>query len=160
MIKGNSEHNFLEFQFPRGTLFRILSTKDNWRVKRQETKMSTQNIKVRKADVGPRHQHSPLKSLKHVASEAGVPKGTTKTTTKLLKLRSYKTTAVHPLQPRDPVVHFCNRSLQSIHKGKRDPKLTFFFSDEAWFYLNGHMGTQNRRHQNTENPHFTRHSTP
>jgi hypothetical protein len=53
-----------------------------------------------------------LGSLKCLAQEMGVPNGTGRITAKLLKLRPYKTAAVHSLQPHDSVVrlHFCGTS--------------------------------------------------
>jgi hypothetical protein len=55
--------------------------------------------------------------------------------TKLLKLWSYKSTAVHSLQPYDPVpaLLFCNWYLQSVHGSKLHPKLTFLFRWRACF---------------------------
>jgi inhibitor of nuclear factor kappa-B kinase subunit alpha len=41
--------------------------------------------------------------------------------------------------------------LQSIHDGEIDPNL-IFFSDEAWFYLNGEVNTQNSRYWSDSNP--------
>jgi hypothetical protein len=38
-IKGNSEGSFLEVEFSIGTLFRILSIKENWRVRRQQRRI-------------------------------------------------------------------------------------------------------------------------
>jgi hypothetical protein len=45
---------------------------------------------------------------------------------------------MHAVQPRDPAsrVHFCNWVLQSVVGGEIDQQLTFF-SDEAWFHLQG-----------------------
>jgi hypothetical protein len=52
-------------------------------------------------------------------------------------------TTVYALQPCDATVglDFCNYSLQSVHDGKTDPKFTFF-TDETWFYMNGHVNTE------------------
>jgi hypothetical protein len=41
--------------------------------------------------------------------------------------------------------------LLSIHNGEIDPNL-IFFSDEAWFYLNGEVNTQNSRYWSDSNP--------
>jgi hypothetical protein len=46
-------------------------------------------------DIGARLEHTPRKSLKHLAEETGVSKSSGKTATKLLKLRPYKTTVIH-----------------------------------------------------------------
>jgi hypothetical protein len=59
---------------------------------------------------GPDSNITPRKSLKHLAEATGVSMPTARTTTQLLKLRLYKTTVIHALQPRDPPsrVHFCS----------------------------------------------------
>jgi hypothetical protein len=65
-----------------------------------------------------------------------VPKSSARTATQLLKLRPYKTTVLHALQPRDPhtSIHFCSWFLQSVVEGEIHLQLTLFF-DEAWFHL-------------------------
>jgi hypothetical protein len=40
---------------------------------------------------------------------------------------------------------FAAGSLQSVVEGEIDPQLTFF-SDEAWFHLQGYIHTQNNRY--------------
>jgi hypothetical protein len=64
------------------------------------------------------------------------------------------------LQPQDSVskLHFCSWFLQSVIKGEIDPQLTFF-SDEAWFHLQGYINMQNNRYWNSKNPHLT-HKAP
>jgi hypothetical protein len=57
-------------------------------------------------DIGARLEHTPRKSLKRLAQEAGVSKFSARTATQLLKLRPYKTTVIHALQPRDPTIRF------------------------------------------------------
>jgi hypothetical protein len=61
----------------------------------------------------------------------------------MLKLRRYKTTLIHALQPRDPAsrVHFCSWFLQSVVEGEISPQLTFF-SDEAGFHLQGYKNNR------------------
>jgi hypothetical protein len=44
--------------------------------------------------------------------------------------------------------------LQSVIEGEISPQLTFF-SDEAWFYLQGYINTQNNRYWSSQNPHLT-----
>jgi hypothetical protein len=72
----------------------------------------------------------------------------------LLKLGPYKTTVTNALQPRDPAsrVHLCSCFLQSVVGGEINPQLTFF-SDEAWFRLQGYINTQNDRYWSSQNPH-------
>jgi transposase len=97
-------------------------------------------------DIGARFEHTPRKSLKRLTQETGVSKSSARTATQLLKLWPYKTTIIHALQPHDPAsrVRFCNWFLQSVI----DPQLTFF-SDEAWFHLQGYINTQNNRYWNS-----------
>jgi hypothetical protein len=97
-------------------------------------------------DIGARLKYTPRKSLKRLAQETGVLKPSARMTRKLLKFRPYKTTVIHALQPGDPAsrVHFCSRFLQSVVGGEIDPQLTFF-SDEAWFHLQGYINTRNSR---------------
>jgi hypothetical protein len=75
-----------------------------------------------------------------------VSKSSARTATQLQKLRAYKTTVIHALQPRDPAskVYFYGWFLQSVVEGEIDPQLTFF-SDEVWFHLQGYINTQNNR---------------
>jgi hypothetical protein len=85
-----------------------------------------------------------------------VPSASARRATQLLKLRPYKTTAMHALQPCDParMVHFCSWFLRSVVEGEIDPQLTFF-SDETWFHLQGYISTQNNRYWSSQNPHLT-----
>jgi hypothetical protein len=94
-------------------------------------------------------EHTPRKSLKlkSLAQEIGVLKSSTRTATPLLKLRPYRTTVNHVLQPRNPAsrVYFCIWFLQSVVEGEIDPQLTFF-SDEAWLHLQEYINTQNNHY--------------
>jgi hypothetical protein len=58
---------------------------------------------------------------------------------------------MHSLQPHDPAngVHFCSWFLQSVVEGEIDLQLTFF-SNEAWFHLQGYINMQNN--DSTSNP--------
>jgi hypothetical protein len=107
-------------------------------------------------DARTRLEHTPRKSLKHLAQETGVSESSARRATQLLKLRSYKTTVIQPLQPCDPAnrVYFYSWFLQSVVKGEIDPQLTFF-SDEAWFHLQGYISMQNNRYWSSPNPHLT-----
>jgi hypothetical protein len=83
-------------------------------------------------DIGARPEHTPRKSLKHLAPETRVPKSSARMATKFLKFRPYKTTVIQALQLHNPPsrVHFCSWFVQSVVKGEIDPRLTVF-SDEA-----------------------------
>jgi hypothetical protein len=96
------------------------------------------------------------KSLEHLAQEIGVSTSSARRATQLLKLRPYKTTATHVLQPRDSAgtVHFCSWFLQSAVEGEIDPLLAFF-SDETWSHLQEYINTQNNRYGSSQNIHLT-----
>jgi hypothetical protein len=55
-------------------------------------------------------------------------------------------------------VRFCSWFLQSVVKGENDPQLTFF-SDEAWFHMQGYINTQNNCYWSSQNSHLT-HEAP
>jgi hypothetical protein len=78
---------------------------------------------------GARLEHTPLKSLRHLAQETGISISSAAKATKLLKLWQYKATVIHALQPCDLAnkINFCNFFLQSVHDSEVDPHLTFFF---------------------------------
>jgi hypothetical protein len=46
-------------------------------------------------DIGARLEHTPRKSLKHLAQRTGVLKSSARMATQFLKLRPYKTTVIH-----------------------------------------------------------------
>jgi hypothetical protein len=98
-------------------------------------------------DIGARLEHTPRKSLKHLTEWTGVSKSSARRTTQLLKLRSYKATVPHALQPRDPAskFHFCNQFLQFVVEGEIDPLLTFS-SGEGGIHLHGFINKQNNRY--------------
>jgi hypothetical protein len=97
------------------------------------------------------------KSLKRLAQGTGVSKSSARRATQLLKLRPYKTTAIHALQSRVPAsrVHFCSWFLRSVVECcEIHPQLTFF-SEEAWCHLQGYINTQNNRYWSSRNPQIT-----
>jgi transposase len=73
-----------------------------------------------------RREHKSRKSLKRLAQETGVSTSNARRATQLLKLRSYKTTVTHALQPLDPAirVHFCSCILWYVVEGEIDLQLT------------------------------------
>jgi hypothetical protein len=109
---------------------------------------------------GPDLEHTPRKSLKHLAQKTGVSTSGARMATQLLKLRPYKTTVIHALQLHNPAsrVHFCSWFLQSVVKGETDPQLTLF-SDEEWLHLQEYTNTQNNHYWSSLNPHLT-HQVP
>jgi hypothetical protein len=111
-------------------------------------------------DVGARLERAPRKSLKCQAQETEVLKSSARMTTQLLKLIPYKTTVNLTLQPHNSAsrVCFCSWFLQSVVEGEIDPQLTFF-SNEAWFHLQGYINMQNNHYWSSQNPHLT-HKAP
>jgi hypothetical protein len=107
-------------------------------------------------DIGARPEHTPRKSLKRLAQESGVSKSSARRATQLLKLRPRKTKAINALQLRNSPsrVYFCSWFLKSVVEGEIDPQL-IFFSDEAWFRLQGYINTLNNHYWISQNPHLT-----
>jgi biotin operon repressor len=97
----------------------------------------------RLGDIGARLEHTPRKSLKHLAPEIGVSKSSARTAMQMLKLRPYKTAVIHSLQLCDTAsrVHFCSWFLQPVIEDEIDLQLTLF-SDVVWFHLQGYINTQ------------------
>jgi hypothetical protein len=62
---------------------------------------------------------------------------------------------MHALQPHNPAsrVHFCYSFLQSVIEGEIYPQLTFF-SNKAWFHLQGYVNMQNNYYWSSQNPHL------
>lgn len=106
-------------------------------------------------DIRVRLEISPRKSLKRLAQETDISKGSAHKATRLLKFRPYKQLFVQELKQADFAarIRFCNWFLGSVHDGNLDPQL-MFMSDEAWFHLSGHVNSQNVRMWSTENPHI------
>ncbi|KAJ4451644.1 hypothetical protein ANN_03113 [Periplaneta americana] len=69
-------------------------------------------------EVGARLEHSPHKSLQRLAQDVNISMTSAFVATKLLKLKPYRVTVVHALQPQDPVVAL--RARQS-HEEHHDP---------------------------------------
>jgi hypothetical protein len=107
-------------------------------------------------DIGSRLDHTPRKSLKHLAQVTGVSESSERWTTQLLKCRPYKTTLFYTLQLHDSAsrVHFCRWFLQSIIKGGINLQFAFF-SDEAWVHLQGYINMQSNHYWSSQNPHLT-----
>jgi hypothetical protein len=106
--------------------------------------------------IGARLEHEPRKSLARLTKQAQVLKTTAWRATTNLRLRPYKITQVQVIEECDygRRTHFCNWFLQAVHDGVLDPKLTFF-TDEAWFHLNGYINAQNNRYWSSINPRQT-----
>jgi hypothetical protein len=107
-------------------------------------------------DIGATLKRTSRISRKRLPHETGASKSSARRETQLPKLRPYKTTAIHALQPRDSTssAHFFSWFLQSVVEGEIDPQLALL-SAEAWFHLQGYINTQNNRYWSSQNPHLT-----
>jgi hypothetical protein len=74
----------------------------------KKQKLPCQVLTEENIDVGARLEHTPRKSLKHLAEETGVSTSSARRAIQWLKLRHYKTTVIHTLQMHDPAsrIHF------------------------------------------------------
>ncbi|KAJ4430119.1 hypothetical protein ANN_22329 [Periplaneta americana] len=104
-------------------------------------------------DIGANLERSPNKSLTKLAQQVGVSVSPAHRATKLLHIKPYRFTWAHCLKPADPAirVRYCEWYLASLNDGLFDPQLVFF-SDEAWFHLNGRVNSRNSRYWCAENP--------
>jgi hypothetical protein len=95
-------------------------------------------------------------TLKCLAQETGVSESSARWATQLLKLMPYKTTVFYTFQLRDSAsrVYFYRWFLQCVVIGGIDQQLTFF-SNEAWFHLQGYINVQSNHYWSSQNPHLT-----
>jgi len=109
-------------------------------------------LSVHWKEIGVMLEHSPWIYLRCLAQETDVSKLSAWTATKLLKLKPFKTTVVHELQPRDSInrINFCEWILPSVHVGETDPYLIFLYN-EAKFHLDGEVNSQKNRYWNSHN---------
>jgi hypothetical protein len=105
-------------------------------------------------DRGARLEHTPRKSLKHLAQETRVSGSSARTATLLLKFRPSRAIVIHTClaAERTSRVHFCSWFLWSVVEGEIHPQLTFF-SDETWFHLQRYINTQNNHCWSPQNAH-------
>jgi hypothetical protein len=73
------------------------------------------------------------------------------TATKLLKLKPFKTTVVHELQPHDPAnrVNYCKWILQSVHDSDINHHSILF--SETWSQLHSEVHSQNSTYWSSHN---------
>jgi hypothetical protein len=99
---------------------------------------------------------NPLTSLRKLAQQVDVSYNSGYRALRLyIGMRPYKVSLVHKLMPSDPQarLHFCNWLLEVVNHDS-----TFlsrcFFTDEAWFSLDGAANSQNCRFWSCNNPHI------
>jgi hypothetical protein len=89
----------------------------------------------------------------------GYQKSSPRRAIQFLKLRPYKVTVIHSLQPHDPFirVNFSSWFLRSVGEGEIDPQPRLFYN-EAWFQLEGYTNAQ-MCYWSSQNWHLT-HKVP
>ena len=87
-------------------------------------------------------------------NKTGASRGSTHKALKSLKFRAYQVKVAQELRPPDAGQRRqnCEWFLGLIHKNVSTLDKTFF-TDEAWFHLNGYINSQNTRIWATESPH-------
>jgi hypothetical protein len=103
------------------------------------------------SEIEERLLRSPNKSLRKLSAESVVSYSSARKSAKILGMRPYKMTRVQELLPADfeRRLKFCKWYRSFI---KENEEKEVFYSDEAWFHLNGYVNSQNARHWSTENP--------
>lgn len=101
-------------------------------------------------------KHSPETSLSKLHQQCNVSLSSAYVATKKLKMRSYKWQTVQELKTPDrgARIHFCRWFRSFIQLGLHVLG-TLFFSDEAWFHLDGNVNKQNCRLWSTSKPDAT-----
>lgn len=100
---------------------------------------------------------TPSKSVRRLSAEVNIGKTTAhKALRQELHLFPYKVMAVHELQSFDAEkrMAYCRWFKSLIARRGDDFLHNVFFSDEAWFHLNGHVNSQNSRVWSSGNLHI------
>lgn len=101
--------------------------------------------------------NEPTTSIRRLKQQTDLSYGTCQTILKKdLHMIAYHLTAVQELRPPDYAkrVEFCHWFFANINNNDILDKT--FFSDEAWFTLQGYINSQNTRMWSAVNPHFYR----
>lgn len=97
---------------------------------------------------------TPSTSIRRLGQQLNLSFGTTQLILKKdLQMYPYKLQVYHKILPRDfqPRINYCNWFVDNLNN---DEVLDItFFSDEAWFHLDGYVNSQNMRFWSSENPH-------
>ena len=104
---------------------------------------------------------SPHKSLRRLSGQSGVSYGTAHTAVrKALKMFPYKIRVVQALMDGDLVkrVTYCRWFMEHVTPDGEELD-DWYWSDEAWFHLDGYVNSQNSRYWLTDNPHVL-HESP
>lgn len=98
---------------------------------------------------------TPSKPLRKLRQEVDLSYGTCRTILKKdLSMFPYKMQMFHQLLPRDfqSRINYCQWFLNNINNN--DILNLTWFTDEAWFHLDGYLNSQNMRTWATDNPHM------
>lgn len=98
----------------------------------------------------------PTLSVRKLSQQVGICKTTVhKVLRNDLGLYPFRATVTHQLLPADHAarVHFCEWYTNLTENVPHFAE-TCYFSDEAWFYLDGFVNSQNSRQWNSSNPHL------
>lgn len=98
---------------------------------------------------------SPRKSLRKLSVQAGLSLSSTFRATKKLNLRPYRIGVVHELKDVDhgKRIQYCRWIRSLVNDNGIEILDRVYFSDEAWFHLDGYVNSQNCRIWSAENPH-------
>lgn len=105
-------------------------------------------------------EERPTSSLRRLAQEHDLTVSTVHNVLKRdLNLHPYKLQMFQELLPPDynKRMQYCQWFNENINNNEMLDKT--FFSDEAWFHLNGYVNAQNMRMWSAENPHYFREAT-
>ena len=105
--------------------------------------------------VGSLIQENPSLSLRQISKQLGhSPSFVHNVCRRMLKLYPYRVQLHHALQPNDHLqrISFCEWIREKVSTDS-DFLANVYFSDEAHFWLNGYVNSQNYRIWGTENPH-------
>lgn len=96
-------------------------------------------------------------SLRKASAQLGLSRMSIQRATKKLNLKPYRVTIHQELKFQDcPKREFFSQWLINFAKDNQAVFDNVFFSDEAWFYLDGFINSQTYRVWSTENPHAYR----
>jgi hypothetical protein len=105
------------------------------------------------ADTEARMIRSPMKSTRKLSQQTNASRRSCQRELHYLQMKPYRMTCVQELRQEDKAKHvyYCTWLLQTIVSGLLDP-LLYFMSGEAWFYLSGHVNSQNTRYWSVDYP--------
>lgn len=108
----------------------------------------------RLTDIAAAIADSPQSSLRRLSNQSGLSFGSVRNALRANGMRPYKIRMVQNLLPSDPAarVQYC-QWLMTMISPDQDELNDWFWSDEAWFHLDGYVNSQNSRMWATENLH-------